>query len=75
MKYFIIYLYCAFAYGYGLSLMGEIYEELCHDYQYNTREFVPALLFNLVMYLFFPLILIFITLSNWYYSIKDLVKR
>lgn len=71
----LLYCYIAFAYGYGLSMMGEIHSEISYEYRYDIKKYRKALFSNLLILVVFPIIWPFIIIYGWIYTFKDIVKR
>ena len=71
----LLYCYIAFAYGYGLSLMGEIHSEISYEYRHNAKEYNKALFANILVFILFPIIWPFIIIYGWIQDLKDIIKR
>lgn len=71
----LLMLYCAFAYGYGLSMMGEIHNEISYEYRYDVNNYRKALFFNILIFMIFPIIWPFVIIYVWINDLKDIIKR
>lgn len=71
----LIQCYIAFAYGYGLSLMGEIHSEISYEYRYDIKKYNKALFANILIFIIFPIIWPFIIIYGWVQQLLDIIKR
>lgn len=70
----LLYCYIAFAYGYGLSLMGEIQDDLICEYGHNKKEYRKALFANILVFILFPIIWPCIIVYGWVQQLLDIIK-
>lgn len=71
----LLYCYIAFAYGYGLYIMGEIHDEISYEYRYDINNYRKALFHNILIFLIFPIIWPFVIIYGWINDLKDIIKR
>lgn len=71
----LLYCYIAFAYGYGLSMMEEVHDEISYEYRYDIKKYRKALFSNLLILVIFPIIWPFIIIYGWAHTFKDIIKR